>query len=327
MAKKKLIAEQEMEINEAETAAAATLNPDSMPADGKSKAGMMASMMSAMNGMSKSDLVDFFNKSMAQFGPNVDHGVPAGAAEKNAASIATKGAVKEDINEIFVGEELTEDFKEKVSTIIEAAVNSQLNVALAEMLEEQEAQFDELVEDYKQELSEQVDEYLNYVVKEWAEQNKVGIENALKLEIQESFMNGLKNLFKEHYVDVPDEKYDMIGELESKVETLTQQINDIQNKNIELASTNEELNRNIILGDMARDLTESEAAKFFSLAEGLSYNDLNHYSKKLTVIKETYFNNSATANPVVEENEIMGIASLNEEVETEEVKFQGLMAK
>ena len=76
MAKKKLIAEQEMEINEAETAAAATLNPDSMPADGKSKAGMMASMMSAMNGMSKSDLVDFFNKSMAQFGPNVDHGGP-----------------------------------------------------------------------------------------------------------------------------------------------------------------------------------------------------------------------------------------------------------
>ena len=235
--------------------------------------------------------------------------------------------IRKDINEIFVGEELTEDFKEKVSTIIEAAVNSQLNVALAEMLEEQEAQFDELVEDYKQELSEQVDEYLNYVVKEWAEQNKVGIENALKLEIQESFMNGLKNLFKEHYVDVPDEKYDMIGELESKVETLTQQINDIQNKNIELASTNEELNRNIILGDMARDLTESEAAKFFSLAEGLSYNDLNHYSKKLTVIKETYFNNSATANPVVEENEIMGIASLNEEVETEEVKFQGPMAK
>ena len=140
-------------------------------------------------------------------------------------------------------------------------------------------------------------------------------------------MNGLKNLFKEHYVDVPDEKYDMIGELESKVEALTQQINDMQNKNIELASTNEELNRNIILGDMARDLTESETAKFFSLAEGLSYNDLNHYSKKLTVIKETYFNNSATVNPVVEENEIMGIASLNEEVETEETQLHGPMAK
>lgn len=327
MAKKKQIAEQEMDINEAETAAAATLKPDSMPADGKSKAGMMASMMSAMNGMAKSELVDFFNKSMSQFGANVDLGVPAGAAEKNAASIATKGAVKEDIGEMFTGEELSEDFREKVSTLIEAAINSQLNVALAEMIEEQEVQFDELVEDYKQELSEQVDEYLNYVVKEWAEQNKVGIENALKLEIQESFMTGLKNLFKEHYVDVPDEKYDVIGELESKVETLTQQISDMQNKNIELASTNEELNRNNILGDMARDLTESDAAKFFSLAEGLSYNDLNHYSKKLNVIKETYFNTTATANPVIEDTEIMGIASLNEEVESEEPQLHGPMAK
>ena len=327
MAKKKQLSEQEMEINEAETAAAATLKPGSMPADGMSKAGMMSSMVTAMNGMSKSDLVDFFNKSMSQFGPNVDYGVPAGAAEKNAASVATKGAVKEDINEIFVGEELTEDFKERVSTIIEAAVNSQLNIALADLVEQQEADFDEIVEDYKQELSEQVDEYLNYVVKEWAEENKIGIENALKLEIQESFMNGLRNLFKEHYVDVPDEKYDMIGELESKIEQLTQQVNNIQNKNIELASTNEELNRNIILGDMARDLTESEAAKFFSLAEGLSYNDLEHYSKKLTVIRETYFNNSATATPVIEENEIMGIASLNEEVETEEPTLNGPMAK
>lgn len=314
--------EQDMvDIKEAETEAAATLAPDSMPATNMTKAGMMATMMQTMNGMTKSELVDFFNKSMAQFGPNADLGVPGDAAAKNVASIATKGAVEESVEQMFAGNDLSEDFKHSVSTLIESAVAAQLNVAIAEVVEEHEREFDELVEDYKQEISEQIDEYLDYVCKEWVEQNKVAIESEVKLEIQESFLEGLRNLFAEHYIDVPSEKRDLIGEMQAKIDQLTNTVNEIQNKNIQLAAVNEDLKRDQVLSTMASDLTESEAAKFYDLAEGLSYKDLQHYTKKLNVIKETYFVKAPQSN-LTEDEEIMGIASLNEETGDEQPKYQ-----
>lgn len=305
-----------------------TLKPSSMTGD-NSRTGMMSTVVNMMSTMTKSDLVDFFNQSMQQYGPNADLGVSDGQAQSNMATIATKGSVKEDVDQMFDGKELTEQFKEDVATLIEAAVNTQLGVALAEMVEQQEQLFDELVEEYKEEITEQVDEYLSYVVKEWAEENKMGIENQLKLEIQESFMNGLLNLFKEHYVDVPEEKYDVLADLERKVQELEDTINTLQDKNIQLAATNEELNCDIILNNMAKDLTVSESAKFFSLAEGLSYNDLDHYTKKLNTIKETYFGNNSKPNTkmITEEQEIMGIASLEEESENPQPKLDGQMAK
>lgn len=322
------IAEQQMENEQNTTPAMDTLKPSSMTGD-NSRTGMMSTVVNMMSTMTKSDLVDFFNQSMQQYGPNADLGVSDGQAQSNMATIATKGSVKEDVDQMFDGKELTEQFKEDVATLIEAAVNTQLGVALAEMVEQQEQLFDELVEEYKEEITEQVDDYLSYVVKEWAEENKMGIENQLKLEIQESFMNGLLNLFKEHYVDVPEEKYDVLADLERKVQELEDTINTLQDKNIQLAATNEELNCDIILNNMAKDLTVSESAKFFSLAEGLSYNDLDHYTKKLNTIKETYFGNKSKPNTkmIAEEQEIMGIASLEEESENPQPKLDGQMAK
>lgn len=325
MKKAQKIAEQQMNTEqESNTPAMDTLAPGSMTGD-QTRSGIMSTMMNMMSTMTKSDLLDFFNMSMQQYGPNADLGVPDGAAQANMGSIAAKGAVQEDVDLMFEGKELSEEFKQSVATLIEAAVNSQVNVRMAEIIDEQEQLFDELIEEYKGEMSEQVDEYLSYVVKEWAEENKVGIENSIKVEIQESFMQGLLNLFKEHYVDVPDEKYDLLGDLEKKIQELEDTVNSIQNKNIELASTNEDLNRNIIMADMARDLTVSESAKFFSLAEGLTYTDLNNYAKKLQTIKETYFK---AENVIIEDNnEIMGIASLEEEVQQTEPKVEGPMAK
>ena len=302
--------ENEMQLDE--TAASDTLKPNSMPADGMTKSDMLSGMMQSLNGMKKSELVDFFNQSMAQFGPNADLGVPPGAAAGNAATIRAKASpVKEDVDAMFSESELSEEFKTKVSTLIESAVNARLTIDAAKLQEEQEVQFNELVEEYKTELAEGIDEYLTHTVNEWAETNKLAIEKSIKYDLQESFMLGLHKLFTEHYVDVPEDKYDILGELEQELETLKQEINSIQNKNFQLATTNEELNRDIIAIGMTKDLTESDSLKFLTLIENLSYQDMEDFQSKLVTIKEAHF--SGSDDVITEQEEVIGIASLTEE--------------
>jgi len=206
---------------------------------------------------------------------------------------------------------LSEEFKTKVSTLIESAVNARLTIDAAKLQEEQEVQFNELVEEYKTELAEGIDEYLTHTVNEWAETNKLAIEKSIKYDLQESFMLGLHKLFTEHYVDVPEDKYDILGELEQELETLKQEINSIQNKNFQLASTNEELNRDIIAIGMTKDLTESDSLKFLTLIENLSYQDMEDFQSKLVTIKEAHF--SGSDDVITEQEEVIGIASLTEE--------------
>ena len=308
-----------------ETTAMDTLKPNSMPADGKSRAGMMAGMMSAMSGMKKSSLVDFFNQSMAQFGPNADLGVPDGAAAQNASSILPKGnPVQEDVNEMFSGTELTEDFKSKVSTFIESAVNVRVSFSLAQLKEENEVAFNELVEEYKEELSDNIDQYLSFAVEEWVKSNEVPIKTTLKNEIQESFMSGLHTLFKDHYIDIPEEKIDLLGDMEKEIASLKEALNDAKNQSIELTSVNEDLKKDLIIKDISKDLTESNAIKFVTLIEDLSYTDMDNFTQKLTTIKEAHF--SGKSGIIKEQEEVIGIDTLNEEIETE-LELTGPMAK
>lgn len=298
--------------NLSETMASDTLAPNSNPADGLTKAGMMASMMAHMNGMSKGDMVDFFNKSMAQFGPNVDLGVPDGNAETNLQSVMTK----EDVDDMFDGQDLSEEFKTKISTLIESAVNANVSLTISQIQEEQEQLFDQLVEEYKEEISEQLDEYLNYAINEWIETNKLQLENAIKIELHNSFMDGLVNLFKEHYIDIPEEKYDVIGALQDEIAQLKEKMNEVENKNISLASANEELECELIFNQMKKGLTETDAVKFADLIENITYTDLDNFKNKLGIIKESYFSqNTKTTKKTTPTDEAMGISSLNEEVD------------
>jgi hypothetical protein len=301
-----------------ETAASDTLAPNSRPADDMSKTDMMASMMSYMNGMSRGDMIDFFNKSMTQFGPNADLGVPDVTAERNLQSVTTVGAVKEDVDTMFAGQDLTEDFKEKVTTLIESAVNAQVALYLTQLQEEQEQQFEQLVEEYKEELTGQVDDYLNYAVNEWVNENKLQIENAMKLDLHDSFMNGLANLFKEHYIDIPDEKFDVLQALQDEIDSLKEHVNDVENKCINLASTNEELSCQMIFSEMRKGLTENDAVKFESLIENLTYTDLDNYKSKLQTIKESYFaTKPVSTSGITQMDDVIGISSLNEETDKE----------
>jgi len=306
----KKVEEQVTELDEA-TAAAATLAPDSNPADGKSKAGMMADVMGAMSGMKKSDLVDFFNQAMAQFGPNKFPGADAaGKTAQNQASIKAKASVKEDVEDMFDGEELTEEFKTKVETVFEAAVNARLEVETARIEEEQEVKFNELVEAHNVELSEKVDEYLSYAVDQWVQENKIALENGLKLEIFENFMTGLKNLFQENNVSIPDEEVSLVGELEAKVEALEARVNEEIEKNISLVKVNEDLERERTFREVSEGLAVSQVEKLQTLAENITYGSTEEYASKLAIIKETYF--SKKPSRVVSE-EVVGVDELSED--------------
>lgn len=305
------VVENTAELEEA-TAAAATLAPESMPAEGKSKAGMMADVMGAMNGMKKSELVDFFNQAMGQFGPNKFPGADAaGKTAQNQASIKAKAsaAVKEDVEEIFGGEDLSEEFKTKVETVFEAAVSARLELETARLEEEQEVRFNELAEEFKVDLAEKVDNYLTYAVEQWVKENKIALENGLKLEIFENFFTGLKNLFVENNVSIPDEEVSLVGELEAKVDALEARVNEEIEKNIDLLKIKEELERGRIFSEVAEGLAITQAEKLKTLAENMSFNSTEEYATKLAVIKETYF--SKKPSRVVSE-EVVGVDELSE---------------
>lgn len=301
------------------TAAAATLAPDSM-----TKAGMMASVMGAMNGAKKSDLVDFFNKAMAQFGPNNFPGADStNTAAQNMASIKAKASVKEDVEEMFADDaDLSEEFKSKVETIFEAAVNAKLEVEIARLEEANEDRFNSLIEEYKAELTEKADEYLTYAVEQWVEDNRLQIENGLKLDIFENFFAGLKNLFIENNVSIPDEEVSLVDELETKLEALEARVNEEIEKNMQLSRVNEDLLKDQIFTETANGLADTQVEKFKTLGEGISYNDLDEYRSKLNVIKETYFSKKPATKVVSEE--VVGIDMLSED--SKEAPTTGPMA-
>ncbi len=293
------------------TQAGATLAPDSQNGAPGTKAGMMASMMGAMNGMKKSDLVDFFNQTMAQFGPNNFPGADAvNTTAQNMDSIKAKASVKEDIEDMFAGEEITEEFKTKVETIFEAAVHARVELEIARINEEQETEFNNIVEEYKTDLSDKVDEYLSYAVEQWVEENRVALENGLKLEVFENFFTGLKNLFIENNVSIPDEEVSLVDELEDTIGNLEDRVNEEIEKNIRLSNLNEELIKNGIIVGVTANLTDSQKEKFNSLVEGVEYENLNEFESKLGIIKETYFNKKSPKSATAE---IVGVDVLNED--------------
>ena len=193
-----------------------------------------------------------------------------------------------DLSPIF-GEDLSEDFREKATSIFEAAVIARVNNEMekvAESLEEKYAQ--EFIE-YKESIVEKIDAYLNYVVEGYLEENKLAIENGLRNEIAEDFMSGLKALFKEHYIEVPEEKYDVIGELQVKVTELEESLNGQINSNVGLNSELTELKKKMIIKEMSKDLADTEANKLSKLLEGVEFDNTELYKEKVTVIKENYF--------------------------------------
>ena len=201
---------------------------------------------------------------------------------------AVKG-MKEDMEALFNGEELTEEFKTKASTIYEAAVMSRVNEALAQIEEEFAAKLAEQVEQNTQGIVEQVDGYLGYIAEQWIAQNELALERGIKSEILEGFVNGLKDLFEEHYIEVPEERFDVLGEMEDKISSLEAKLNEQVEANVELTKTLAEAKRQEIVKTISEGLTDTESEKFMGLVEELSYEDAETYETKVKTIRENYF--------------------------------------
>lgn len=193
-----------------------------------------------------------------------------------------------DLSPIF-GADLSEDFKQKATAIFEAAVIARVNHEMEKVALSLEEKYEEDFADLREGMVEKIDSYLNYVVEQWMQENELALESGLRTEIAEDFINGLKNLFKEHYVEVPEEKYDVIGELQTKAEELEQKLDEAISTNVELSSEIVELKRKSIVEELSKDLAATEAAKLQKLVEGISFDDEEIYSEKVSVIKENYF--------------------------------------
>jgi len=221
------------------------------------------------------------------------------AIEKRLASIT----VAEDVDALVEGEDLSEDFKKKASTIFEAAVKSKIRPEVERIESEKTQEVAEEVESFKSELAEKVDGYLDYVVKEWMTENELAIERGLKGEIAEDFITGLKALFEEHYIDVPDEKYDILESQAQKIEELEGKLNETIGKLTEKKQSEDSLVRESVIKEVSSDLAETQSEKFASLVEDDELTDKDSFVEKLNTLKENYFPKSTPTQSLTEEND------------------------
>jgi hypothetical protein len=209
--------------------------------------------------------------------------------------------MQEHLNALFNGESLTEDFMNKAKTIFEAAVNERVTVLREQVLAEAAAVVQEEVETAVNELAERLDDYLGYVVEEWMEENQLAVENGIRTEIAENFMSGLKELFETHYIEVPQEKYDVVDGLFAENEELEASLNEQIQNNIEMQKELLAYQAGQVFAQVADGLTDVEVEKFASLAEGVDFDSLEQYQEKLNVLKESYFTSAPTVTNLVEE--------------------------
>lgn len=204
--------------------------------------------------------------------------------------------MKEHIEAMLDGEELSEEFKEKASTIFEAAVNLRVSEVVTELEEQYEAKLNEKTEEFEADLAEQLadlstklDQYIDYAVNEWVKENEVAIQTSLRSEITEEFIEGLKGLFEQHYIDIPEEKVDVVEELSVRVSDLENELNEKVNENIELANSINEKIKEEIFSTVCEGLAATQVEKLKKLSEAVDFENEEAYAKKLDIIKENYF--------------------------------------
>ena len=270
----------------------------------KSKKDAINAMMDKMNGMNAQDAKEYAE---SQCG---------GKREQKESLDIDSVDVTDDVNALVEGEDLSEEFTAKATAIFEAAVKSKLRGEVERLDMEKTQTVAEEVESFKKELTEKVDSYLDYVVKEWMQENELAIDRGLKGEIAEDFITGLKALFEEHYIDVPDEKYDILEGQAQKIEELESKLNETIEKMTTMNKEKSTLVREQVIAKVSTDLAETEKEKFEGLVEDVEFTGEEDFTAKLNTLKENYFPNSVSTQ------------TLEEEVETDnqEVDVSGAMA-
>lgn len=300
--------------------AAATLRPGGAP--GEPRAKQLTQIVDMLANMSDED-INKFKETIAQVGHEADS-IPGGAAAANLASITPKAsaavtseAYAQDVADLFGSEEISEEFKDRALTIFESAVNLRVSLIEAELRDAAEEAITEAVEMMEAELTEALDKYLDYVAEQYIENNQEAIQGALRVEQATSFMEGLRNLFVEHNIHVPEGAEDVVEQLEAEIAELNARLDEAVNENIELTSILDEQLQNDIFHDVAEGLALTQADKFRKLTEGIEFDDPDSFRDRLLMIKEHHFGTPKRAkstNLIVEEREFGGVDELVEEV-------------
>ena len=236
--------------------------------------------------------------------------------EQVAEEQAPEINVEDDMNALFSGEELSEEFQNKAKTIFEAAINSKVAKIKEEIEEENEKKIVEEITEVKEALVERVDSYLEYVADEWLKDNKLSVEHGLKSEMTESFLSGMKTLFEEHYVSIPEEKYDVVENMVDKLDEMETKLNEQIERNVGLNKRLAESTADVIVSEVSEGLAATQKEKLASLAESVEFKSEESYREKLETLKESYFGQSVqkqTSETVLNE-------------ETQAVEYTGAMA-
>ena len=209
---------------------------------------------------------------------------------KKASYKMNKEETQEHVNALIAGQDdLSEEFKEKAATVFESAVNSKVKEIAESMEADVKETYEQDVAKHKEELTEKVDSYLAYVVEEWMKENEIALERGIKGEIAEDFITGLKKLFAEHYIDVPDERYNVLEDQANKIESLEKKLNEQIEKNVELNKDNAVKTRKEIMSEASNGLADTAKEKFAKLVEEIEWSDADSFKTKCETIKESYF--------------------------------------
>ena len=220
--------------------------------------------------------------------------------------------VEADVQALLEGEELSEEFQKKATTIFEAAIKSKVATIKEELQEAYATALVEELDEIKKGLTERVDSYLEYVCDEWFQENALQVESGLKTEMTESFLEGMKGLFEEHYVTIPEDKYDVLNSMVDKLDEMENKLNEQIDRNVALNRRLAESTADVIFADVAEGLADTQKEKLATLAENVEFESETDYREKLETLKESYFPSKASAPKNTSEN-------LSEEVSTEEV--------
>jgi len=255
---------------------------------------MKAEMQKKMEGMKATELKAAYEAMCNGEGYGMEKEEESQVDESTLEDRLSQVDVSEDVTALTDGEELSEEFKEKAATIFEAAVKSKLRSEVERIESAKTQEIAEEINTARDELTEKVDAYMNYVVEEWMKENEIAIERGLKGEIAEDFISGLKSLFEEHYIDVPDEKYDILGTQSEKIDELEAKLNEQIEKTAAIKKQNDSLIRESVFAEVASDLADTEVEKFKSLAEDVEFTDEDSFKGKLDTLKESYFPKAKT---------------------------------
>ena len=259
----------------------------------KTKSDLMAAMNGMMKKGKKDDLMAMYNgmKKAMEDGHEDDDEEEMDEVKKEAIEQRVKEVdVAEHVEALVNGEgDLSEEFKRKAATVFEAAVKSKIRTEIERLENEYEVKLKEGVESATEEMTDKVDTYLNYVTEEWMKENELAIERGLKGEIAEDFISGLKQLFEDHYIDIPDEKYDVLEAQSEKISELESKLSETIEKNVSLKDNNATLVKEQVISEVSEDLADTEIEKFKSLVDDVDYADEESYREKLGTLKESYF--------------------------------------